>query len=126
MVRGTITGRIKEIYLVKSSDVRTWKNVQGKKELIKHLDGKPLTPKQTILAKCYDCTGGYHDGRIDCQVESCALHPFMLFQEGGPRKIIKARPMTEDQKQAMKDRFARVRALKQPRLDSEAKKRMGL
>lgn len=48
-------------------DVRTWKDYRGKKELLIHFSGEPLTPKQAIMAQCYSCTAGYVDGRIDCE-----------------------------------------------------------
>ena len=34
-------------------------SAQGRKELTNHRLGKRLTQKQAILAKCYDCMGGY-------------------------------------------------------------------
>jgi len=52
---------------------------RGRRELLKHLDGKRLTPKQAILAKCFDCTGGYADGRADCEVIVCPLYQYMPF-----------------------------------------------
>jgi hypothetical protein len=52
---------------------------RGKKELIKHLQSGRLTPKQAILAKCFDCLGYMVDGRQDCKMPSCSLYPFMVF-----------------------------------------------
>jgi hypothetical protein len=37
-----------------------------------------------ILAKCYECTAGYADGKMDCGVESCPLHPLMPYREKDP------------------------------------------
>ena len=42
--------------LKKIADIEKYGKVaRGKKELIKFLEGKRLTLKQAILAKCYDC-----------------------------------------------------------------------
>ena len=60
---------------------------QGKRELIAHLEGLAITMKKAILAKCYDCNGGYTDGKTDCKSSRCPLHPFMPYREGGARKL---------------------------------------
>ena len=52
---------------------------QGKRELIKYLEGGKLTRKEAMLARCFECMNGYADGRIDCQVESCPLYPYMPY-----------------------------------------------
>ena len=65
---------------------------QGKKELVAHLEGKTITLKSSILAKCYDCNGYYSDGKADCQCPSCPLYPLMPYQKGGPRKLKKVSP----------------------------------
>ena len=62
------------------SDIkRQGKTVKGKKELLKHLDGGQLTSKQAIQTKCFDCTGYFADGRQDCKLSRCPLHPAMNF-----------------------------------------------
>ena len=62
------------------SDIsRHGKTARGKQELIKHLSGQRLTQRQAILAKCFDCCGGYADGRQDCRCTRCSLYPFMPF-----------------------------------------------
>tara|TARA_Y100000310_G_C20667557_1_gene808455 strand:+ start:2084 stop:2335 length:252 start_codon:yes stop_codon:yes gene_type:complete len=53
-------------------------SAQGRKELTNHRLGKRLTQKQAILAKCYDCMGGY-DKKMDCEIPKCSLHPFMPY-----------------------------------------------
>jgi Zn finger protein HypA/HybF involved in hydrogenase expression len=64
------------------SDIsRHGKTARGKKELIKHLEGGRLTLKQAMLAKCFDCTGYFADGKVDCKCPKCSLHPFMAFNE---------------------------------------------
>jgi len=53
---------------------------KGRKELLRHLEGGRLTPLQAILADCYDCTGGYVDGRADCGNTSCLLYRYMPYR----------------------------------------------
>ena len=53
------------------------KKAVGGKELIKYLEGESLTPRQIIIAKCYDCMGYYIDGRVDCECPLCPCYPFM-------------------------------------------------
>ncbi len=54
---------------------------KGGKELRAHLVGRRLTQRKQILAKCYDCTGGYVDGKEDCGILNCPLYPLMLYRE---------------------------------------------
>ena len=49
--------------------------------MVKWLDGRKLTFKQAVLAKCFDCMGGYVDGLVDCRVPHCPLYPFMPYRE---------------------------------------------
>ena len=58
------------------------KTAQGKKEFIKHLEGGRLTLRQAVNAHCYDCMGMYGDGKVDCNMSRCALHPFMAYNKG--------------------------------------------
>lgn len=83
---------------------------RGKKETLKHLTGKRLSPLQAIYAKCFECMGYYSDGKMDCQVPSCPLYPFMPYQEGS-RRLVKS--VSEETREAMKKRMAKVRAEKQ-------------
>jgi len=46
----------------------------GKKELIWHLEGKRLTQREAIRAKCYDCSGMGSTGT--CSAEDCSLSPY--------------------------------------------------
>jgi hypothetical protein len=57
------------------------KTALGKKEILKHLSGQRLTPKQAVLAKCYDCAGYYADGKVDCNMPQCSLQPFMPYNK---------------------------------------------
>lgn len=65
---------------LKNEITRNGKSAQGKKELLKHLDGKKLTLRQAVAAQCYSCTGYYADGKVDCGMLSCPLHPFMPYK----------------------------------------------
>ncbi len=58
---------------------RQGKAARGQKELIKHLSGERLTLKQAVNAHCYDCMGFYADGKHDCAMPKCPLHPFMFY-----------------------------------------------
>jgi len=54
---------------------------RGRKELIFHLNGKPLQRGQAIIARCYDCAGYYTDGKIDCLMPLCPLYGFMPYRD---------------------------------------------
>ena len=58
---------------------------KGRKELIKADRGESLTRGEAILAKCYECMGGYDDGRNDCLVSTCPLHQYMPYRGCKPR-----------------------------------------
>ena len=45
-----------------------------------HKDGKRLSASQRCLAKCADCTNQFADGREDCGVISCPIHPIMPYR----------------------------------------------
>ncbi|MCR4307365.1 MAG: hypothetical protein NUV80_02305 [Candidatus Berkelbacteria bacterium] len=55
-------------------------SARGRTELIKHLDKKRLTAKQAVIAQCYDCMGGYTDGKYSCDKPDCPLYPFMPYR----------------------------------------------
>lgn len=50
---------------------------KGKTSLINYLQGKRLTQRQAIQAKCYDCDGMGETG--ECDIVSCALYPYSQF-----------------------------------------------
>ena len=58
----------------------------GYKELKKYMSGKKLTRKEAILAKCYDCCGGYVDGRFDCECSDCPLYDYMPYKGKRPKE----------------------------------------
>ncbi len=55
-------------------------SAKGSSALIKHLQGKRLTASQINLAKCYDCMGGYTDGRYSCLIPKCPVYPAMPYK----------------------------------------------
>lgn len=54
---------------------------KGKKELEAYNNGKQLSPEQSILAKCHECSGFYIDGCVDCKMPECPLYPYMPFNK---------------------------------------------
>ncbi len=64
----------------------------GKTCLLKHLDGKRLTFRQAVIAKCAECMGYYRDGRVDCGVETCPLYPTMPYRRREGSDSDKSRP----------------------------------
>jgi len=83
-----------------AKDVKSWSLHRGKNELIRYLEGGRLTLRQAIIAKCYDCCGGYPEGAFDCGCRQCPLHDFMPYRTGGARKIriIKKATVASDEK----------------------------
>jgi hypothetical protein len=62
------------------------KIARGQKELIKHLRGNKLTLRQAVNAQCYDCSGFFCDGKVDCCLPHCPLYPFMFYNEKKAKK----------------------------------------
>jgi len=79
---------------------------QGRKELIKHLEGGRLTVRQAMLAKCYDCMGFYGDGKVDCQIPACPVYMYMPYRDNpDPRR--KSKTMTDEQRKALSEKLQR-------------------
>jgi hypothetical protein len=94
------------------NSVKSWELRRGKNDLLRHLEGgKPLTMRQAIQAKCYDCCGGYPEGAEDCRIEICPLHDFMPFREGGPRK---SRTISEAERVKMAERIRSIHGNSRP------------
>lgn len=53
----------------------------GRKQYEDYLNGKSLTYKGSVLAKCYECSNGYLDGREDCCITRCPLYQFMPYRK---------------------------------------------
>ena len=62
------------------------KTAKGQKEIIKHLSGERLTLKQAIHAHCYSCMGYFADGKVDCGMKHCPLHPYMAYNQSREKK----------------------------------------
>lgn len=56
---------------------------QGRLELERHLAGARLFLKGAVLAKCYECAGGYADGKQDCRIPTCPLHRWQPYRAKG-------------------------------------------
>lgn len=52
----------------------------GRTNMLKFINGKNLTYKQAVLAKCFECCNGYIDTRQDCQIADCPLYGFMPYK----------------------------------------------
>lgn len=82
-------------------------NARGIKELNKYELGEKLSLKQSVLAKCAECTCKYADGKADCVIPECPLYPYMVYGttwKGREKKII---PVS--QVKAMRQGLKRVR-----------------
>jgi len=42
---------------------------------------KPLTRKEAMLAHCYECMGGYDEGKQDCLGKSCPLYRYYPYKK---------------------------------------------
>ena len=51
----------------------------GRIDLIKHLEGKRITQRQAIRAKCYDCNGMGELG--ECDITTCPLIQFSPYSQ---------------------------------------------
>ena len=56
------------------------KKAKGKLPLIRHLEGKRITRKDAIDAKCYECNGYCADGVEECNIRDCPLWPYSPFR----------------------------------------------
>jgi hypothetical protein len=61
------------------------KTAQGRRELLRHLEGGKLSRKAAIKAKCYDCMNSFADGKYDCQIPDCPLYGFMPYKGKMPK-----------------------------------------
>ncbi len=55
---------------------------QGGKEYKKFMQGKKLTRKEAMLAHCYECMGGYDEGKQDCLGKFCLLYRYYPYKNG--------------------------------------------
>lgn len=50
--------------------------LKGQLEYKKFQEGKPLSPKQSIVAHCFSCNGEEDGSNEDCQGKNCPLYPY--------------------------------------------------
>lgn len=81
-------------------------SAKGRVELINYLSNGRVTARQAILAKCYDCTAYYADGRVDCKVETCPLYPYMPYSSKPAAK----RKVSEEARERSRKNMARLQS----------------
>lgn len=69
--------------------IKHGKLATGKRELIAHLNGSRLSPMQAMKANCYMCMGYYADGKVDCGLSYCPIHPFMPYNKNRTKRAFK-------------------------------------
>lgn len=60
---------------------------QGRLELERHLAGARLFLRGAVRAKCFECTNKYADGKADCSIPSCPLHPWQPYRVKGASSL---------------------------------------
>lgn len=83
---------------------------------------KAVSRKYAIEMQCHECMGRYADGKQDCQNVKCSLYSYMPYAklepdlswtEYNPRKkgmvtwFDSQRDMTDEQKDAVRERFSK-------------------
>jgi hypothetical protein len=79
-----------------------------------------VTYLKAIVAKCWECSGFYEDGRVDCGVRKCPLYEFMPYRQlesdlewtkynhkGVGQK--EKKPLTEEQLVVLRERMRLMR-----------------
>ena len=74
---------------------------RGKAELLAYARGEQISRGDAILAKCYECNGGYVDGARDCELKDCPLYGYMPYN----KNKYKGRPVSDEQKEASRKRM---------------------
>jgi len=59
----------------------------GVRHLAKHREGRRLTYKAAVLAKCADCMNEYVDGLADCRMPACPLYPFQPYRSKAGSRV---------------------------------------
>lgn len=60
--------------------------LSARKHLLAHMEGRRITVRQAVAAKCFECMNGFIDGRQDCAIPDCPLYPWMPFNPNKPAK----------------------------------------
>jgi hypothetical protein len=80
--------------------------MKGQKQYERFQKGGALTPKQAILAQCYECNGEAEGGE-DCLGVSCPLYQYMPYRKGRQKKP--GRELTQEQRTEIGARLKRAR-----------------
>jgi len=80
---------------------------KGQAELIKFAQGNELTRGEAMLAKCYECNGGYTDGAKDCKAKVCPLYGYMPYNENRYR----GKPVSDERKEALREQLKRIKKI---------------
>ena len=70
-------------------------------------------PVKAIRLKCIDCCGGMISVVQDCGISTCPIYPFRL----GKNPFRTKKEMTEEQKEAAKERLTKARKYKKKELE---------
>jgi hypothetical protein len=65
------------------------KKAKGRAEYLKHIKGERLTRGEAIRATCYECSGFYDAGLVDCEIPKCPLYRYMPYAEKASTKPIR-------------------------------------
>lgn len=82
---------------------------RGKRDLSAFLKGGPVTSRQAIRAKCYECMAYYQDKELredkDCKCVTCPLYPYNPYARHRPQwleDIMRRRAETYKRRLALK------------------------
>ena len=81
--------------------------VQGDRRKMENSEKEITSPIKAIKAKCLDCCCGQREEVKLCPAVDCPLYPFRLGKNPN-----RSRNMTDEQRQAAKERLAKARAAK--------------
>lgn len=83
------------------------RRAKGMRQLTEYRRGNAsLSPMQSILACCAECCNEYSEGRRDCEVSSCPLHPYMPYN---PNRRKGTRKFSDEEKAKRAERLKRLR-----------------
>jgi hypothetical protein len=61
-------------------DVMDSPETVGRRLYLKNMNNEKITIKQRVIAKCFECSNGYIDGRVSCEIKDCPLFPYMPYK----------------------------------------------
>jgi len=65
---------------MKISAIKSSSKSSGQRHMLAHAEGRTITLGQAVKAKCFECCGGYPDGRLDCRIPGCPIYPWMPYR----------------------------------------------